>query len=80
MFLKGMEEDFRWINLVAREQGRLEVDEEDIRWISMVVCEEGRWEVDEEEDDRKVAWLNEMKEELRLMVVWPGLKGKIVSL
>jgi hypothetical protein len=46
-----MEEDFRWINLVAREQGRLEVDEEDIRSIRMVACDEGRWEVDEEEDD-----------------------------
>ncbi|KAE7995675.1 hypothetical protein FH972_000446 [Carpinus fangiana] len=67
-FLKGMEEDFRWINLVACEQGRLEVDKEDIRSISVVACEEGRWEVDEEEDDRKVAWLNEMKEELRLTV------------
>ncbi|KAE8009480.1 hypothetical protein FH972_005917 [Carpinus fangiana] len=50
-FLKVMEDDFRWINLVAREQGRLEVDEEDIHAISMVACEEGRWEVDEEEDD-----------------------------
>jgi hypothetical protein len=56
-FLKVMEEDFCWINLVAREQGRLEVYEEDICAISVVACEEGRWEVDEEEDDRKVAWL-----------------------
>jgi hypothetical protein len=76
-FLKDMEEDFRWVNLVALEQGRLEVDE-DICWISMVACEEGRWEVDEEEDDRKVAWLNKMKEELRLTVEWPGPKGKII--
>ena len=50
-FLKSMEEDFHWINLVVRKQGRLEVDEEDICSISMVACEEGRWEVDEEEDD-----------------------------
>ena len=50
-FLKGMEEDFGWINLVACEQGRLEADEEDIRLISMVACEEGRWEVDEVKDD-----------------------------
>jgi hypothetical protein len=79
-FLKGMEEDFCWINLVAREQGRLEFDEEDIRSISMVACEEGRWEVNEEEYDRKVAWLIEMKEELRLMVAWLGSRGKFVTL
>jgi hypothetical protein len=66
--------------LVAREQGRLEVDEEDIRSISMVACEEGQWEVNEEEDDRKVAWLIEMKEELRLMVAWLGSRGKFVTL
>jgi hypothetical protein len=41
VFLKGMEEDFRWINLVAREQGWLEVNDEDIRLISLVACEEG---------------------------------------
>jgi hypothetical protein len=58
----------------------LEVDEEDIRSISMVACEEGLWEVDEEEDDRKVAWLNEMKEVLRLTVAWPGSRGNFVSL
>jgi hypothetical protein len=58
----------------------LEVDEEDIRSISMVACEEGRWEVDEEEDDQKVAWLIEMKEELRLMITWPGSRGKFVTL
>ncbi|KAE7996286.1 hypothetical protein FH972_001020 [Carpinus fangiana] len=46
-FLKIMEEDFLWINLVAREQGCLEVDEEDIRSLSMVTCEVRRWEVDE---------------------------------
>jgi hypothetical protein len=80
VFLKGMEEDFHWINSVAREQGWLEVDEEDIHWISMVACEEGRWEVNEEEGDRNVAWLIEMKEELRLTVVWPRLKSKIVFL
>ena len=62
-FLKEMEEEFRWINLVAHEQGRLLVDEEDIRWICMVACEDGRWEVNEEEDDRKVAWLKEKKED-----------------
>jgi hypothetical protein len=78
-FLKEMEE-FCWINLVARKQGRLLVDEEDIRWICMVACEDGRWEVDKEVDDRKVAWLNEIKEELRLMVKWLGPKGKIISL
>ena len=78
-FLKEMEE-FRWINLVAREKGRLLVDEEDIRWICTVACEDGRWEVDQEVDDQKVAWLNEMKEELRLMVEWPGPMGKIISL
>ena len=74
------EEDFHWINLVARGQGRLEVDEEDIRSISIVACEEGRWEVDEEEDDRKVAWLIEMKEELKLTVAWPKSRGKFVTL
>jgi hypothetical protein len=79
-FLKIMEEDFRWINLVAREQGCLEVDEEDIRSLSMVTCEVRRWEVDEEEDARKVAWLIEMKEKLSLLVAWPGSKGKMVSL
>ena len=42
VLLKDMEEDFRWINLVAREQGCLEVDEEDIRSLSMVACEGGR--------------------------------------
>jgi hypothetical protein len=79
-FLKEMEE-FRWINLVAREQGRLLVDEEDSRWIGMVACEDRRWEADKELDDRMVAWLNEMKEELDdLMVEWPGPKGKIISL
>jgi hypothetical protein len=77
-FLKEME--FHWINLVAHEQGRLLVDEEDIHWICMVACKDGQWEVDKEVDDRKVAWLNEMKEELRLMVEWPGPKGKIISL
>jgi hypothetical protein len=79
-FLKEMEEEFHWINLVAREQGRLLVDEEDIRWICVVACEDRRWEVDKELDDRKIAWLNEMKEELRLTVEWPGPKGKIISL
>jgi hypothetical protein len=79
--LKELEEDFCWINLVAREQGRLEVDEKDIRAISVVACEGGHWEVDEEEDDRKVAWLIEIekKEELRMMVKWPG-SGKMISL
>jgi hypothetical protein len=66
--------------LVAYKQGQLEVDEEDIRSISMVACEEGRWEVDEEEDDQKVAWLIEMKEELRLTITWPGSRGKFVTL
>jgi hypothetical protein len=80
VILKDMEEEFRLINLVAREQGRLLVDEEDIRWICMVACEEGRWEVDEEEDDQKVAWLSENKEELRLSFKWPRPKGKIISL
>jgi hypothetical protein len=78
-FLKIMEENFRWINLVAHEQGCLEVDE-DIRLLSMVACKGGRWEVDEEEDARKVAWLIERKEELSLTVAWPGSKGKMVSL
>jgi hypothetical protein len=35
-FLKDMEEDFHWLNKVAREQGRMEVDETDIvglRWL-----------------------------------------------
>jgi hypothetical protein len=72
MFLKDMEEDFRVINLVAREEGRLMVDKEDIRWICMVACEEGRWEVDEEEDDQKVAWMKENKEKIRLSTEWPG--------
>jgi hypothetical protein len=54
-----MKEDFRWINLVAREQGRLEVDEEDIRLICMVACGEGQWEVDEEDDrDERGAQVN----------------------
>jgi hypothetical protein len=66
--------------LVAREQGRLEVDDEDIRLISLVACKEGRWEVDELVDDQKVAWLIEMKEELRLTVAWPGSRGKFVTL
>jgi hypothetical protein len=82
--LKELEEDFRWITLVACEQGRLVVDEKDIRAISVVACEGGRWEVDEEEDDRKVAWLIGLKEELRMMVKWPGskgmMKGKMISL
>jgi hypothetical protein len=46
----------------------------------VVACEGGWWEVDEEEDDRKVAWLIEKKEELKLMVKWPGSKGKMISL
>ena len=46
----------------------------------MVAFEEGRLEVDEEEDDRKVAWLNEVKEELRLTIEWPWPKGKIITL
>jgi hypothetical protein len=76
-----MEEEFHLINLVARAEGRLLVhDEEDICWICMVACEEGRWEVDEEEDDRKVAWLNENKEKLRLSTEWPGSGGKIIFL
>jgi hypothetical protein len=70
VFLKAMEEDFRWINLVAREQGRLVVDEEDIRSLSIVACE-GGWKVDEEVDARKVAWLTEMKDKLSLSIVWP---------
>jgi hypothetical protein len=68
-FLKAMEEDFRWINLVAREQGRLVVDKEDIRSLSIVACE-GGWKVDEEEDARKVAWLTEMKDKLSLSIAW----------
>jgi hypothetical protein len=79
-FLKDMKEDFHWLNKVAREQGRMEVDEKDIRWIKMVVREDGRWEVDEEEDDRKVEWLNEVKEGLRLTVDWPSPKGKTITL
>jgi hypothetical protein len=75
-----MEDDFRWINLVAREQGCLEVDEEDIRSLSIVACEGGWWEIDEEEDARKVAWMIEMKEKLNLTVAWPGSNGKMVSL
>jgi hypothetical protein len=77
-FLKAMEEDFRWINLVAREQGRLVVDEEDIRSLSIVACE-GGWKVDEEEDARKVAWLTEMKDKLSLSIEWSGSKGKMDS-
>jgi hypothetical protein len=65
-----MVEDFRWINLVAREQGRLVVDEEDIRSLSIVACE-GGWKVDEEEDARKVAWLIKMKDKLSLSIAWP---------
>ena len=67
-----------WVKMYLL-RGRWEVDEEDIRSISMVACKEGRWEVNEEEDDRKVAWLNEMKEELRLTVAWPGPRRKFVS-
>jgi hypothetical protein len=67
-FLKDMEEDFHWLNKVAHEQGRMEVDETDIRWIKMVVREDEWWEVDEEEDDRKVEWLNEVKEGLTFTV------------
>jgi hypothetical protein len=70
VFLKAMVEDFRWINLVAREKGRLVVDEEDIRSLSIVACE-GGWKVDEEEDARKVAWLIEMKDKLSLSIAWP---------
>jgi hypothetical protein len=70
VFLKAMVEDFRWINLVAREQGRLVVDEEDIRSLSIVACE-GGWKVDEEEDARKVAWLIKMKDKLSLSIAWP---------
>jgi hypothetical protein len=79
--LKEMEKDFLWINLVAREQGRLVVNEKDIRAISVVACEGGQWEVDEEEDDRKLAWLIEIekKKELSMMVKWPG-SGKMISL
>jgi hypothetical protein len=80
VFLKDMEEEFRLINLVAREEGRLLVDEEDIRWICMVACEEGRWEVDEEEDDRKVAWMIENKEKISLSTDWPGPGGKNIFL
>jgi hypothetical protein len=80
VFLKDMEEDFRVINLVAREEGRLMVDEEDIRWICMVAGEEGRWEVDEEKDDQKVAWMKENKEKIRLSTEWPGPGGKIIIL
>jgi hypothetical protein len=77
-FLKAMEEDFRWINLVAREQGRLVVDEEDIRSLSIVACE-GGWKVDEEEDARKVAWLTEMKDKLSLSITWSGSMGMMDS-
>jgi hypothetical protein len=79
-FLKDMEEDFHWLNEVAREEGRMEVDEKDFHWIKMVVREDGRWEVDEEEDDRKVEWLNEVKEGLSLTVDWPSPKGKTITL
>jgi hypothetical protein len=79
-FLKDMEEDFRWLNTVACEQGRIEVDEKDFHWIKMVVREDGRWEVDEEEEDRMIEWLNEVKEGLRLMVDWPSPKGKTITL
>jgi hypothetical protein len=77
-FLKAMEEDFRWINLVAREQGHLVVDEEDIRSLSIVACE-GGWKVDEEEDARKVAWLTEMKDKLSLSIAWSGSMGTMDS-
>jgi hypothetical protein len=79
-FLKDMEEDFRWLNTVAREQGWMEVDEKDFGWIKMVVREDGRWEVDEEEEDRMVEWLNEVKEGLRITVDWPSPKGKTITL
>jgi hypothetical protein len=72
-FLKAMEEDFRWINLVAREQGHLVVDE-DIRTLSMVACE-GGWKVDEEEDARKVAWLSKMKDKLNRVARVKGQNG-----
>jgi hypothetical protein len=75
---KVMEEDFRWINLVAREQGHLVVNEEDIRSLSIVACE-GGWKVDEEEDARKVAWLTEMKDKLSLSIAWSGSMGKMDS-
>jgi hypothetical protein len=80
VFLKDMEEDFRVINLVAREEGRLMVDEEDIRWLCMVAGKEGRWEVDEEKDDQKVAWMKENKEKISLSTEWPGPGGKIIIL
>jgi hypothetical protein len=67
-------------NKVAREQGRMEVDENNFRWIKMVVREDGRWEVDEEEDNRKVEWLNEVKDGLRLTVDWPSPQGKTITL
>jgi hypothetical protein len=75
-----MEDDFRWLNTVAREQGWMEVDEKDFRWIRMVVREDGQWEVDEEEEDCKVELLNEVKEGLRLTVDWPSPKGKTITL
>jgi hypothetical protein len=80
VFLKDMEDDFHWLNEVAREEGRMEVDENNFRWIKMVGREDGQWEVDEEEDDRKVEWLNEVKEGLRLTVDWPSPKGKTIML
>ncbi|KAE7996285.1 hypothetical protein FH972_001019 [Carpinus fangiana] len=50
--------------------------EEDFHWLN----KDGRWEVDEEEDDRKVEWLNEVKEGLRLTVDWPSPEGKTITL
>jgi hypothetical protein len=48
--------------------------EEDFRWENKVAREKGLLE-DEEEDNRKVAWLNEVKEDLSRTVAWHGSKG-----
>lgn len=53
--------------------------EEDFRWENRVAREKGLVE-DDEEEDRKVAWLNELKEDLSTMVAWHGTKGKTIML
>jgi hypothetical protein len=53
--------------------------EEDFRWENRVAREKGLLE-DDEEENRKVAWLNEVKEDLSITVVWHGTKGKTITL
>jgi hypothetical protein len=54
--------------------------EEDFCWENKVARAEGLLEDDEEEEDRKVAWLNEVKEDLSFTIALPKFKGKSITL